>query len=355
MRFAIPGAVEPNDDVFDQGIAWHYGDPLREQRVLVAGEGIVDISNRGVLRVTGEDRLSWLHSLTTQHVSDMKAGDSALALILDAHGHVEHELHLIDDGGATWVIAQPHDTEPLRAHLDSMRFMLRVEVTDVSEAYAVVFEPVNEPDPSHPTWVTPAEFAARGYVGREVVLPVADAEQRLLVAQARAGSWALEALRVAARVPRLGRETDERAMPHELHWVPVAVHLDKGCYRGQETVAKVQNLGQPPRRLSLLHIDGSAPVRPRHCDKVMRDGREVGWIGTVVEHFELGPIASAVMKRNVPADAELTVDVDGIAVAVTEEPPLVDEADEARRAAIEAARRSLAHSQVSSAGRTSLM
>ena len=355
MRFDLPGAVVPNDDVFDQGIAWHYGDPLREQRELVAGRGIVDLSNRGVLRITGADRLSWLHSLTTQQVSDLRPGDSALALVLDAHGHVEHELHLVEDGEATWVIAQPNDTAALRDYLDSMRFMLRVEVADVSDAYAVVFEPTTEPDPAHPAWVVPADLAMRGYAGREVVLPVADADARLRTAEVRAGSWALEALRVAARVPRLGRETDERSMPHELHWVPSAVHLDKGCYRGQETVAKVQNLGQPPRRLSLLHIDGSAPLRPRHCDKVIRDGREVAWVGTVVEHYELGPIASAVMKRNVPLDAELTVGVDGVPVAVTEEPPLVDEADEARRAAIEDARRALAHSPVSSAGRTSLM
>ena len=81
-----------------------------------------------------------------------------------------------------------------------------------------------------------------------------------------AGTWAWEALRVEAWRPRLGREVDERAIPHELDWLRTGVHLDKGCYRGQETVARVFNLGRPPRRLVLLHLDGSEhPNRGTGC------------------------------------------------------------------------------------------
>ena len=72
-----------------------------------------------------------------------------------------------------------------------------------------------------------------------------------------AGTWAYEALRIAAGRPRLGLDTDHRTIPHELGWIETAVHLSKGCYRGQETVARVHNLGHPPRRLVRLHLDGA--------------------------------------------------------------------------------------------------
>ena len=77
-----------------------------------------------------------------------------------------------------------------------------------------------------------------------------------------AGIWAAEALRVAAWRPRLGFETDHRTIVHEVDWLRTAVHLHKGCYRGQETVARVHNLGRPPRRLVFLHLDGSGHVLP---------------------------------------------------------------------------------------------
>jgi folate-binding protein YgfZ len=120
-----------------------------------------------------------------------------------------------------------------------------------------------------------------------------------------AGIWAYEALRVAARRPRLGVDTDHRTIPNEVSWLTRAVHLDKGCYRGQETVARVYNLGRPPRRLALLHLDGSESDLPATGDAVLFEGREVGRVGTAVRHFELGPLALALVKRQVPDDAEL--------------------------------------------------
>lgn len=306
----LPGAVPPPEGSIDAGIAWHLGDPHREQRRLAEGTGVVDLSNRGVVTVTGEDRLSWLHSLTSQHVEHLAPGEPATALILSPNGHVEHELHLVDDGATTWIITQPGTAADLVAYLDRMRFMLRVEVADVSDAYAVVWEPVGEADAGHPTWLVPEPFASRGLRGREVVIPRGDLDARLATASP-AGTWALEALRTAAAMPRLRCETDHRTIPHEVGWIGPAVHLQKGCYRGQETVARVQNLGRPPRRLVLLHLDGSDEVTVAHCDRVFHDGREVGWVGTGARHFELGPIATAVIKRNVPVDAELIVRVSG--------------------------------------------
>jgi folate-binding protein YgfZ len=309
-----PGAVAPPDGADgaphrDAGVPWHYGDPLREQRALApGGGGAVDLSHRPVVRVTGPDRLSWMHTLTTQHVERLAPGGSALALILSPHGHVEHELHLIDDGEATFLIVEPGTADALIAYLESMRFMLRVEVTDVTADWAVVWEPIAEPDAELRTWVTPAHYVTgvggHGFAGREVLVPRADLAARV-TAGTPVGTWAWEAVRVAAGVPRLGAETDHRTIPHELGWIGSAVHLNKGCYRGQETVARVHNLGRPPRRLVLLHLDGSADALPVHGDDVEHDGRVVGFVGSVVQHHELGPVALAVVKRALDPAAEL--------------------------------------------------
>jgi folate-binding protein YgfZ len=132
----------------------------------------------------------------------------------------------------------------------------------------------------------------------------------------RAGSWAFEALRVEARRPRLRFETDHRTIPHEVGWIGSAVHLDKGCYRGQETVARVQNLGRPPRRLVLLHLSGESDTLPEPGTPVETDGRTVGFLGTAVHHFELGPIGLAVLKRALPDEVSLIVSGQPAAVDV---------------------------------------
>ena len=303
----LQSAVAGSDGTPESSIAWHFGDPHREQRNLIEGRGLVDLSNRGVVTVTGPDRLSWLHSLTTQHLTDLSAGDSALVLILSPQGHVEHEMHLIEDGQTCWLIVRPDSPAVLTAYLRKMQFMLRVEIDNVTDDYAVVWEPVARPDLVYPTWLVPEPFAGRGLRGREVIIPRGELLTRLTVTDDRAGLWALEALRVAAAMPRMGQETDHRTLPHEVGWIGSAVHLQKGCYRGQETVARVQNLGKPPRRLVLLHLDGSAEILPSHGDLVYSGDKEVGWVGTGARHYELGPIATAIIKRNVPVDAELTV------------------------------------------------
>jgi folate-binding protein YgfZ len=295
-----PGAVaaDPPDDA----VAAHYGDPFREQRALVAGEGLVDLSHRGVVTVSGPDRLSWLHSITSQHLSELPAGASTEALVLSPHGHVEHHLHLVDDGETTWLSVEPGTTEALVKFLDSMRFLLRVEVTDVSADWAVVWRPAAAAAPAGgpPVWMAEHEFG-----GREVYVPRGELPSYAASAGAPAGRWAYDAVRVAARVPRLGFETDHRTIPHEVGWIGRAVHLDKGCYRGQETVARVQNLGRPPRRLVFLHLDGSEQALPPHGAPVEYDGRQIGFVTSSARHYELGPIALALVKRNTPGDAAL--------------------------------------------------
>jgi folate-binding protein YgfZ len=276
---SLPGAVEA--DGVDAGVAAHYGDPFREQKALLAGEGYVDLSHRGVVQVSGPDRLSWLHSLTTQHLTDLSPGTPVTTLVLSPMGHVEHALTGYDDGEAFWAHVEPGEAAALVAWLDAMRFMLRVEVSDVTDTWAVM---------------------ARSETGVELV-------RRDSLATAPTGTpvgiWALEALRIARGEPRFGLDTDHKTIPNEVGWIGSAVHLDKGCYRGQETVARVHTLGRPPRRLVQLHLDGSVDHLPVHGDPIMLDDRQVGFVGSAARHYELGPIALGLLKRNVGPDAVL--------------------------------------------------
>ena len=324
-----PGAVE--GDGPDAGVAAHYGDPLREQRLLGEGLGVVDLSHRGVVTVTGPDRLSWLHSITTQHLTGLPARESREVLVLTPKGHVEHDLHLVDDGETTWLTTEPGRAPALAAWLDSMRFMLRVEVSDVSADWAVLGEPTGaESAPGELlAWRDPwpglvgdtAAYGpveghpAHGRAWREVLVPVADLDDAV-GDRDLAGTWAAEALRVAAWRPRFGFETDHRTIPHEVDWLRTAVHLHKGCYRGQETIARVHNLGRPPRRLVFLHLDGSGHTLPDRGAPVLLGDRPVGHLTSVARHHEDGPIGLALVKRNTPVDATLLVD--GVAAGQTE-------------------------------------
>ncbi|XBB65424.1 folate-binding protein [Nocardioides sp. WV_118_6] len=290
----LPGAVA--GEGVDAGVAAHYGSLYGEQRALAAGEGFVDLSHREVIRVSGPDRLSWLHSMTTQHLERLEPGRWTSALLLDANGRVEHAFSGIDDGEAFTAHTEPGRAAALVAFLDRMRFMLRVEVADVTADLAVAWRPS-------------AEGGKHDLVPRDQLTSYAEA------AGPAAGLWAYEALRIARGEPRLGFDTDERSIPNELGWLQgeqpwAAVHLDKGCYRGQETVARVHNLGRPPRRLTLLHLDGSENRLPTRGAEVLPEGggRAVGVVGSSARHHELGPIALALLKRNTDVAAPLVVD-----------------------------------------------
>jgi tRNA-modifying protein YgfZ len=296
----------------DVGVPWHYGDPMREQRSLTHGEGVVDLSHRGVITVTGADRLAWLHSLTTQDLEGLEPGRGVTALVLSPHGHIEHVLYGVDDGETFWAHTEPGSAQALVTWLDSMRFLMRVEVADRSDDYAIVW---SAPQVASDQLVRVGPDSLGGcelFVAR-------DRLGEVMSRGPRTGTWALEARRIAAGVPRIGLDTDHRTIPNEIGLLGVAVDLDKGCYRGQETVARVHNLGRPPRRLIQLHLDGSVDALPAPGSELLLDGRAVGFVGGSARHFELGPIALGLIKRGTPVEAPLTVD--GIAAA---QEPLVD-------------------------------
>jgi folate-binding protein YgfZ len=319
----IEGAVEA--DWPDEGVAAHYGDPMGEQRAMTRTQVLVDRSNRGVLRITGPDRLTWLDSLTSQKLEGLAPGSTAQALILSPQGHLEHHLTLTDDGTAVWVHVEPGTAPALAAYLDSMRFMLRVEVEDLSGVLAV--QTLAGPVPAEGGLVSRTEaadslsstFAEEGAAAAVMQGPFGidlivkpDAAGKL--GTAVAGMWAFEAARIAGRVARPGLDTDHKTLPHEVGMIETAVHLNKGCYRGQETVARIHNLGHPPRRLVFLHLDGSVDRLPPHGSPItVADGTQVGFVGSAARHFELGPIGLGLIKRTVPTDATLLAD--GVAAA----------------------------------------
>jgi folate-binding protein YgfZ len=270
---------------------------------------VVDRSNRGVIRITGPDRLSWLHSLTSQDLQNLAPGATAEALILSPNGHVEHHLTITDSGDTTWLHVEPGTAAELTKYLESMRFMLRVEVADVSDEYAVLTVAGPRADPAEVSAGALASFHRP--FGIDLIVPRGMAGKIDLTP---AGMWAYEAARIAAREPRLGVDTDHRTLPHEAGWIDTAVHLNKGCYRGQETVARIHNLGHPPRRLVFLHLDGSVDRLPAPGSPItLADGTEVGFAGSSARHYELGPIGLGMIKRNVPVDAPLLAD--GVAAA----------------------------------------
>ena len=279
----------------DKGAIWHFGEPNKEQRALAEGKAWADLSHLSVIAISGEDRLKWLHDLTTQHLTDFAAGSWTTAMILDPQGHVEYQFNIVDDGSTSYLVLDLQFVEGLATYLNKMRFMLRVEVRDATGEYAVMRVPGVATDIGGP-------FA---------LVPRPELEEMKAAFNSTAtqvGTWALDAERVAAGRPRHGIDTDFKTIPNELGVLNGAVHMNKGCYRGQETVAKIYNLGKPPRRLVMLHLDGHAVVMPPSGTAVMNGDVQVGFLGTVARHHELGPIALAIVKRNTPVDAELTVD-----------------------------------------------
>jgi folate-binding protein YgfZ len=305
-----------DDTSIDAAVPWHFGEPFKEQRELVAGRGRVDLSHRGVVTVSGPDRKSWMHSITTQDFESPVA--HLTSLILSPHGHIEHDIHVAEHNETIWISCEPGTVNDLINYLESMKFMLRVEVKDVSDQIAIVGAPGWIESDTYPVWHSSEAFvngssASDKYVATrpadwkvsELFVPRADLEE-VLNQETQVGTWAWEAHRIRAGVPRLNFETDHKTIPHEVGLIGSSVHLNKGCYRGQETVARVYNLGKPPRRIVQLELDGSTNDLPAIGDAVLLDGKEVGRVTSVTQDYESGPLALAVIKRSVPTDAVLT-------------------------------------------------
>ncbi|WP_309065372.1 CAF17-like 4Fe-4S cluster assembly/insertion protein YgfZ [Microbacterium sp.] len=326
----LPGAVRDGD------VIAHFGNPFVEQRLLASGEALSPLTDRALIEVAGEDRLTWLDSITSQALAGLAPADSTELLVLDPHGHVEHAAGVFEDGASTWLIADAGDAEGLTTWLQRMVFRSRVTVTLRTDATLAGFfaggaaesrlrvaaphgvpvvwrDPWARVQPGGHQYAQVAEHPAEEY-GWSVALLDGSA----VPDGPFAGALAAEALRIAAWRPRWSHEVDEKSIPHEADWIRSAVHLSKGCYRGQETVAKVHNLGHPPRRLAALQLDGSESVLPAPGAPVLAGDTEVGTITSSALHYEDGPIALAMLSRRAPA-GDLVVRAEGADVAASQQ------------------------------------
>ncbi|WP_460772230.1 CAF17-like 4Fe-4S cluster assembly/insertion protein YgfZ [Microbacterium sp. GXF7504] len=333
----LPGAVTD-----DAGVLLHVGNPFTEQRALATGKAVALLLDRAVLAVTGEDRRTWLDSVSSQALKQLDPGVSTELLVLDPQGRVEHAAAVLDDGETTWLVVDRGDADALLTWLQRMRFRLRVDPHAADDLVVVgvaddALDTVTAADPAGVplVWRDPWPEISVGGTTYTAATPHPGAERRwnevlvrtedaraLVEAATRgerqlAGTLAADALRIAAWRPRWSAEADERLLPHEVDWLRTAVHLDKGCYRGQETVAKVHNLGHPPRRVVALQLDGSDAVLPERGDAVTVDGTAVGAVTSVARHYEDGPIALALIKRTASVDGEYRVETAAGEIAAT--------------------------------------
>lgn len=333
----FPRAVVPDGEK----VAAHYGSPFAEERQLQLGKAFTDLSLCEVVTMTGADRLNLLHNLTTRDFQNLTPGQSTEMLVLDPHGHIEFAAAAIDDGETTWLITDAGMGEGLAAFFTSMTFMMRVATTlrtdlnvvgvmraaaDLPSALRDLAEVVWE-DPWPATLDGGAHYGvaddrhpARGH-HRSLLVVTSDRGRDLTTALTDAGltpagllAW--EAARVVDRRPRPRTEAAAGTLPHELDWLRTAVHLEKGCYRGQETVAKLVNLGRPPRRLTYLYLEGPEGELPEAGSEVSFKGKPAGTLTSVVRDGDEGPVALALLKRTLPLDA--TVEI-GEFVATQEE------------------------------------
>ena len=375
MSESAPDSEFVDEAVASFGATAHFGDPSGEQWALEGGRALVRRPDLAVISVSGADRLTWLTSLASQIVTDLVPGASRELLILSPEGRVEHWAGASDDGEALHLIVERADLSGFVAFLDSMRFALRVSVAERDVAvFSSVRAGANTPEavaalPGHLwTWEDPwpgvvdggaAYFQGERHPGARTPMmfhavsrDAADEFEAAWLAggaasgaaeahaapssappgarsstpspaggkRRRAGYLAWEAMRIAAWKPRLGRETDARAIPPEVDWLRTAVHTSKGCYRGQETIARVINLGRPPRRLTYLQLDGSRGDLPAPGTPITVGGRQVGVITSSARHADEGPIALALIARAVPVST--VFDIDGVAAAQEEIVPV---------------------------------
>ena len=357
------------------GATPHFGDPSGEQWALESGRALVRRPDLAVISVSGDDRLTWLTSLASQVVTGLVPGVSRELLILSPEGRVEHWAGASDDGTALHLIVERSDVSGFVEFLDSMRFALRVAVAQrdvavfssvragantresvvglpghlwtwedpwpgVVEGGAAYFQGERHPGARTPmmfhvvsrdaadefeaAWLAggAASGAAEAHAAPSSAPPCAPSSTPSPAGgkRRRAGYLAWEAMRIAAWKPRLGRETDARAIPPEVDWLRTAVHTAKGCYRGQETIARVLNLGRPPRRLTYLQLDGSRGDLPAPGTPIEVGGRQVGVITSSARHADEGPIALALIARAVPVTT--VFNIDGVAAAQEEIVPV---------------------------------
>ena len=295
------------------------GNPHTAQRELLAGNAYVELDKK-VIQVSGPDRLTWLNDMLSQKLDELDPGQSTEALWLDVNGRILRDFHVIAQADSVLLITFAQGIDELVAQLQRLVFRAQVKIA-VLEQLRVFATFDSGLESAVASWQDPwPKTLAGGWrYGEASSEPwnyfenlSAEAPEGLVPASIQA----LNALRIAAWRPTGPDELDERAIPHEFDWLATAVHLNKGCYRGQETLAKVHNLGAPPRRLVFLHLDGSNHLLPEPGAEIVSES-VVGNITSVASHHEMGPVALALVKRNLTARSVSVRMADGSSLAAT--------------------------------------
>jgi tRNA-modifying protein YgfZ len=295
--------------------------------------GLLDRAERGKLLVTGPDAAEYLQGQLTNDVEALGPGDGQYAALLDRKGHMQADMRVLRPAGEEiWLDTEPEALAAARRHLEMYSVGREVEVTDVSEERAILSLigpravevagtaalPENACEASTVAGVECLLAGTR--VGIDLIAAAADAD-RLREALLGAGAVAVaaeaaEILRIESGVPRFGAEMGTETMPAEAGIVDDAVSFTKGCYIGQETVARLHYKGRPNRHLRGLRL--SAPAEP---GATLRLGeKEVGRLGGGAVSPALGPIGLAILRREAEPGAELAVGEDGVTARVVDLP-----------------------------------
>ena len=293
------------------GVPSHYGDPLREQRFVERGGAAVDRSHRFVIRVAGPDAPEFLNNLLSQKLDDAPDGFSAAFCDLDMQGRILHHGDITRASDAFYLDTPSYLGASLLDYLTKMIFWSDVTVEEVDLGIITVLgagSSFTVPESLGAAYSREVDWAGPRRIDITVPRDQLAAAYRTLtsadIGLEKAGLMAFTAERVKALEPEQRADLDAKSIPHEAPSLigrggnVGAVHLNKGCYRGQETVARVENLGRSPRLMVLVHLDGSAPAEPEAGSAVSVGGRTVGRLGTVVHDCDYGPIALALVKRS---------------------------------------------------------
>jgi folate-binding protein YgfZ len=295
--------------------------------------GLLDRSERGKLLVTGPDAAEYLQGQLTNDVEALAAGDGQYAALLDRKGHMQADMRVLRPAAEEiWVDTEPEALAATRRHLEMYSIGREVTVADVTAERAILSLagprsveiagtaalPQNACETASVAGVECLAAGTRD--GVDLIAPAAEAgrlREALLAAGAVAVSLeAAEILRIEAGIPRFGAEMGNETMPAEAGIVEQAVSFTKGCYIGQETVARLHYKGKPNRHLRGLRL--SAPAEP---GAALRLGeKEVGRLGGAAVSPALGPIGLAIVRREAEPGTELAVGEDGVTARVVDLP-----------------------------------
>jgi folate-binding protein YgfZ len=307
--------------------------------------GVLDRSGRGKLLLRGAEAAEYLQGQLTNDIEVLAPGEGCYAALLDRKGHMQADMRVLNlsavplpgisregSNAVIWIDTEPVALAAARRHLDMYKIGRQVELEDVSEEYAILsligprsVELAGSPAlPEHASEVVSIEgvecLAVGTALGIDLIGPAA-ASERLRAALTAAGApevgpEAVEILRIEAGTPRFGSEMDTATMPAEAGIVATAVNFEKGCYIGQETVARLHYKGKPNRHLRGLKLSALAPPGAT----LSLGEKEVGKLGGSCVSPVHGPIALAIVRREAEPGAELRLGEDGVTARVVDLP-----------------------------------